>query len=242
MPRIAVVVPLTIRGASRQVQAIVDRFTTSALHLLATAGAAPWVVDTSAQTRPPAEHVAAADGVLLLGGGDMDPSLYGIEGHVPDLYGVDREGDLHALDVVQASSRSETPLLGICRGSQVLNVALGGTLTPHLEDTGMHRDSIDGSFVDEKVHVERRTWVGGVLDADSATVRSGHHQAIDRVGELLRPVARALDGTVEGVEHVDWWANGVQWHPEDPDGDLRTGYRLFASFVETADERREIER
>lgn len=242
MPQVAVVVPLTIRGASRQVQAIVDRFTTSALHLLAVAGAAPWVVDTSAQARPAAEHVATADGVLLLGGGDMDPSLYGTEGHVPDLYGVDRESDLHALDVVRASSRSETPLLGICRGSQVLNVALGGTLVPHLEDTGMHRDSIDGSFVDEKVHVERRTWVGGVLDADSATVRSGHHQAIDRIGERLRPVARALDGTVEGVEHVDWWANGVQWHPEDPDGDLRTGYRLFASFVETADERSEIER
>lgn len=236
------VVPLTIRGASRQVQAIVDRFTTSALHLLAAAGAQPWVVDTSAPVRPPAEHVATADGVLLLGGGDMDPSLYGIEGHVPDLYGVDREGDLHALDVVRASSRSQTPLLGICRGSQVLNVALGGTLVPHLEDTGMHRDSIDGSFVDEKVHVERRTWVGGVLDADPATVRSGHHQAIDRVGERLRPVARALDGTVEGIEHADWWANGVQWHPEDPEGDLRTGYRLFASFVEATKKGGDIRR
>lgn len=231
-PQIAVVVPLTVLGASPQVQAIVDRFTTSALHLLSESGARPWVVDTSSRTRPAAGEVSAADGVLLLGGGDMDPALYGLDEHVPDLYGVDREGDLHALEVVRASHRSATPLLGICRGSQVLNVALGGTLTPHLEDTGTHRRVEDGGFTDEKIDLEPGSWAREVLGASTATVRSGHHQAIDRVGQHLRPIARALDGTVEGVEHTGWWANGVQWHPEDPDGDPSAGSRLFTSFVD----------
>ncbi len=94
-PQVAVVVPLIIHGASPSVQAIVDRVTMSALRLLAEAGAEPWVVDTSAAARPAAERVAAADGVLLLGGGDMDPSLYGVHTSVPELYGVDRDSDIH---------------------------------------------------------------------------------------------------------------------------------------------------
>lgn len=230
-PRIAVVVPLVVPGASAAVHAIVNRFTASALHMLSTAGAEPWVVDTSASTRPAPERVASADGVLLLGGGDMDPTLYGVTTPVPGLYGVDRAGDLHALDIVHASRSAATPVLGVCRGSQVLNVALGGTLLPHLEDSGLHRNMADGSFVDEKITLNPDSWVSAILKATSATVRSGHHQAIAQPGEGLHAIAWGNDGVIEGIEHATWWAKGVQWHPEDPDGNQQQGAQLFHAYL-----------
>lgn len=230
-PSIAVVVPLRVRGAPPAVQAVVDRLTSSALHLLTGAGADPWVIDTSADSRPPAQRVAAADGVLLLGGGDIDPTLYGVHEHPPQLYGVDPDGDAQAIGIVRASRAATTPLLGICRGSQVLNVALGGTVVPHLEDTGTHRDSTDGSFVDEKITLAPGSWAATVLGSTVATVRSGHHQAVAHTGSGLRAVAWGADGTIESIEHATWWAKGVQWHPEDPDGDAAAATALFTGFV-----------
>jgi putative glutamine amidotransferase len=227
------VVPLQIPDAGPAVARLVERFTVSALRLLARAGADPWVVDSSSPDRPPPSAVAAADGVLLLGGGDLDPVLYGVTGPVPDLYGVDRDADAHALDVVRGAVGTGTPVFGVCRGAQVLNVALGGTLVPHLDGTGTHRGATaEQLFIDEEVTLEPRSWVADVLGRTRVTVRSGHHQAVDRPGAGLRAVAWAVDGVVEGIEHDSAWALGVQWHPEDTDGSHEDGAALFGSFVD----------
>src|SRR5690606_22766849 len=180
-PRIAVVGPLRIPGAGPVVDRVVERFATSALHLLARVGADPYVVDSSVQDRPDSSHIVRADGVLLLGGGDIDPTLYGVTGPVPELYGVDRAADEHAIAVVREALDTDTPVLGICRGSQVVNVALGGTLVPHIENAQLHRDR-ERMFLDEEVRLAPDSRVAAWLGKTHATVRSGHHQAVDEPG------------------------------------------------------------
>lgn len=228
-PRIAVVGPLRIPGAGPVVDRVVERFATSALHLLARVGADPYVVDSSVQDRPDPSHIVRADGVLLLGGGDIDPTLYGVTGPVPELYGVDRAADEHAIAVVQEALDTDTPVLGICRGSQVVNVALGGTLVPHIENAQLHRDR-ERMFLDEEVRLAPDSRVAAWLGKTHATVRSGHHQAVDEPGEGLRPVAWALDGVIEGIEHAHARVMGIQWHPEDPDGDPQDSLAIFTAF------------
>lgn len=234
-PVVAVLVQLRLPGATPTVERIVERFTTSALSLLCGAGADPWVVDLSSRSLPPGGDVAQADGVVLLGGGDIDPQLYGELGTVPGLYGVDRAADVRSFEVVRATIDRGTPLLGVCRGSQVLNVALGGDLVPHLPDTGMHRGTDPGEpFLDETVRLAEHSWIAEILGRTELKVRNGHHQAVRRLGAGLRAVGRAADGTVEAVEHEELWAKGVQWHPEDPDGDPGDAAAVFGRFVEQA--------
>lgn len=231
-PVVAVLVPLNLPGLTEPVAELMCELTRTALHALAAAGARPLLVDLSAAERPAIEQVTSADGVLLLGGGDMDPALYGHEEPVDNAYGVDRDVDDFSLGVVRASLASEVPVLGICRGSQVLNVALGGTLIPDIEDFALHHgESDDELFIDEDVTVDPNSWVGRTLGRERVTVRSGHHQAIDQVGEGLRVVARADDGLAEAVEHEQQWAVGVQWHPEEAQASADDLRRLFAAFT-----------
>ena len=233
-PLVAVVAPLEIRGASPEVGRILDGLAASALRHVARAGADTWLIDVSAPERPPASAIAAADAVLLLGGGDIDPALYGVAAPMQDVYGVDRDMDEHSFDVVRAAVDKGRPLLGVCRGAQVLNVALGGTLVPHLESS-LHRGSMGADlFVEEVVDLEPGSWAARALDRTLVKVRSGHHQAVAQPATGLRPVGRALDGVIECVEAEDMdrsWVVGVQWHPEELDGDGSDAAALFSGFV-----------
>ncbi|MEU3739495.1 MULTISPECIES: gamma-glutamyl-gamma-aminobutyrate hydrolase family protein [unclassified Streptomyces] len=156
------------------------------------------------------EVVARLDGVVIAGGPDVDPSCYGSEREErtgPPA----RERDAWELALIGAALASGTPLLGICRGMQLLNVALGGTLVQHLEG---HVEAV-GVFGTHGVKPVPGTLYESIAPDASTAVPTYHHQAVDRLGKDLIASAHAEDGTVEAVELPSPnWALGVQWHPE----------------------------
>ena len=177
----------------------------------------------------------ALDGLLLTGGGDVDPVRYG-EAPVPEVYGVDPGRDAFEAALVVAAARAGLPLLGICRGTQILNVTLGGTLHQHVPAvTGRNHCLRDrSSELVHEVRITPGTLLAGTAGAPAIGVNSLHHQAVDRVGAGLRAVAWSDDGIIEGVESDGIGRFlGVQWHPE-----LLGGHdaheRLFAWLVTEA--------
>jgi putative glutamine amidotransferase len=177
------------------------------------------------------ETLDALDGVLFSGGADLDPQLYGQEAH-PETKGVVAERDRGELALLQAALARDMPVLAVCRGSQVLNVALGGDLVQHLPEVvgdEKHKHT-PGEYADHDVTVEQDTRLGSLI-GDRAPVKSHHHQGFGRLGEGLRESARAEDGTLEGLEDPSRrFALGVLWHPEAGED-----MRLFEALVEEAD-------
>lgn len=158
----------------------------------------------------------ALDGLLLTGGGDVDPARYG-EAPVPEVYGVNAGRDAFEAALVVAAARAGVPVLGICRGSQILNVALGGTLHQHVPAvTGRNHSVKDRAY--EPVHgvaVAPDSCLAAVVGNTAVAVNSLHHQAVDRPGAGLRAVAWADDGIIEAVESDGFGRFlAVQWHPE----------------------------
>ncbi|GAA3528532.1 hypothetical protein AFL01nite_02230 [Aeromicrobium flavum] len=231
---IGVLVSLNFPDMTEETADLVRRFTRVSLRTLVEVGASFELLDTS--TPLPDPSVAARfDGLLLLGGGDIDASCYGgpTDGPVPHSYGIDARADHDAFAAIEAAEAADRPVFGICRGSQLINVHRGGTIIPDIEDYGLHRGGPgEPMFLDEKIEIEPGTRLRAILGADSTVGRSGHHQAVDVVGTGLVAAARALDGTVEGVEDPERWTLGVQWHPEDDDGPADARLQLFGSFVE----------
>lgn len=175
------------------------------------------------------EAVGGIDGLVLAGGGDVDPARYGATPHRLT-GGVSEHRDTWEADVLRAAMDRGLPVLGVCRGMQVLNVVLGGTLHQHLPEvlgTEAHRP-VPGTFGDVgvKVHSGRLRQILG----DRTDVRCHHHQSLDRLGDGLRVVAQAEDGTVEAVElDGEVFAVGVQWHPEEIGDDVRILQALVAA-------------
>ncbi len=217
-PRLSVLVSLNFPDLNDHVADLVRSLTRVALEEAAGLGFDWRLVDTSA----PLPEVATAldtDAVLILGGGDVDSELYGVPGPVPHEYGVDRAADDFTVDAIRGAVDRDVPVLAVCRGVQLLNVAYGGTLVPDLENSDLHHGDHDsGLFLDEHVRVDEGTRLLSILGERDWHVRNGHHQAVDVVAPSLRRAAVADDGVVEAVEHPDAWAIGVQWHPEEGDG------------------------
>ena len=236
---IAVLVSLNFPEMTEHTAELVTRFTRVALETLLDLGASFEVLDTSDPLPDPAA-VAACDGLLLLGGGDVDGALYGAtHEEVPNQYGVDARADRDGIDAIGAALAGELPVLGICRGAQLVNVAYGGTIIPDIDDYGLHRGGPgEPMFLDEEMLLEPGTRLRGLLGADRVVGRSGHHQAVDALGDGLVVTARAHDGIVEGFEDPSRWLVCVQWHPEDDDGPEADRVRLFAGFVAAAAARR----
>ncbi|MFB7459103.1 gamma-glutamyl-gamma-aminobutyrate hydrolase family protein [Streptomyces sp. NPDC056188] len=156
-----------------------------------------------------ASVVARLDGLVVAGGPDVEPERYGAE-REPRTGPPARERDAWELALIRAALDSGTPLLGICRGMQLLNVALGGTLVQHIDG---HTEDV-GVFGAHPVTPVAGTRYAAVVPEETY-VPTYHHQAVDRLGEGLRASAHATDGTVEAVELPgDRFALGVQWHPE----------------------------
>jgi gamma-glutamyl-gamma-aminobutyrate hydrolase PuuD len=155
------------------------------------------------------------DGLVFSGGSDLDPELYDAEAH-PETGGVIRERDEFELELMRAALARDVPMLAICRGSQVLNVALGGDLEQHVPDrvgTNAHKE-VNGVFAEHDVEVVGGTRLGSIL-GDRHDVKSHHHQGFGRLGGGLREAARAPDGTLEAVEDPSRrFTLGVLWHPE----------------------------
>ena len=161
--------------------------------------------------------LAAADAVVLLGGHDVDPRVYKGRNEYPGSGDHLGTADRRSIAVVQACRADRRPLLGICRGMQLINVAYGGNLSPDLFTAQTHRlpDGQRG-MLDHLVDVEAGSRLADALPAERLTVRSSHHQGVERLGEGLRPTAWAThDGVIEGIEDPDRPVLAVQWHPED---------------------------
>ena len=190
---------------------------------------------------PPVPGIAAAvgrlDALVLTGGGDIDPASYGAAAH-PRTGAVSAERDRAELDLLAAALAAGLPVLGICRGLQLLNIARGGTLHQHLADlgpaAGRGHTPQPGTFGSHQVRVAAGSRLAGILQADiPLAVPTAHHQAIDRLGAGLTATAWAADGIIEaaeltGGEHHPF-VLAVQWHPEASD-DLR----LFQALVAAA--------
>ena len=168
-----------------------------------------------------ANVLARVDGLCLPGGPDVDPHCYGATEVDPHVTVVDADHDAFDLTCAGIAVEVGLPLLAICHGHQVLNVALGGTLVQHIDD---HR------FVHHRVTLVPGCRVALAIGHEHPVGHSVHHQAIDRLGAGLVVTGRADDGTIEAVERADGWTVGVQWHPEDT-ADQAEQQRLFDTFV-----------
>lgn len=179
----------------------------------------------------PARLVASVSGIVLTGGGDLDPALYGESG-IEQVYGVDGARDAFELSLLEEAEAQRVPVLAICRGMQLVNVSRRGTLIQHLDDDAHWQtaDSHEGTHV---VRIDPGSSLADMLGEGDLLVNSYHHQAIGRLGEGLRVVADA-DGLPEALETADRLITAVQWHPEQMFEHHPRHRELFVSFVRQA--------
>ncbi|HKZ24453.1 MAG TPA: gamma-glutamyl-gamma-aminobutyrate hydrolase family protein [Acidimicrobiia bacterium] len=232
-----VVVPGRLVGAGRAGRMEAVTTATTYLDALRRAGAEGVVI----RPRPiTAEEALAllnrADGLLVIGGQDVDPRLYD-EKAVDQVYGVRREEDEFEMALLRSAIENDVPALAICRGAQVLNVALGGTLHQHVEG---EVDHIGPGFPTRPPHtvgpvitvsLEPGSRVAKAVGAHQSNGTHLHHQTLARLGRGLKVTGRTDDGTIEAVEHERGWVVGVQWHPEDTAASDPDQQRLFDAFV-----------
>ena len=200
------------------------------------AGGRPLVVPPSEEGIE--ETLAVLDGIIFSGGSDLHPELYDADPH-PETREVREERDRAELALLSAALERDMPVLAVCRGSQILNVARGGDLVQHLPEVVGHERHRHkpGEFSDHDVTLEPETRIGRLL-GERAPVKSHHHQGFGRIGEGLQEAAWAEDGTIEALEDpAKRFAVGVLWHPEEGED-----IALFEALVEEASRYREERR
>ncbi|WP_091465758.1 gamma-glutamyl-gamma-aminobutyrate hydrolase family protein [Paenarthrobacter nitroguajacolicus] len=239
-PRIGVPVRLSSSDAPDARVGEANQLFTYIVDLLREAGAVPVLLtpvsaDSAGRL---ATEMQTLDGVLLPGGGDISPRLYGQD---PDdsLYDVNPEQDHLDMDVARATIDAGLPLLGVCRGHQLLNVLYGGTLIQDMAPSAVNHNGLDPhdpgasewAWHDVLLTAGSKTaGLYGSPDGSTIKIASGHHQAVSRVGEGLQVTAVADDGTVEALEDPSRWVVSVQWHPEAsqlPDAERLLPFRNF---------------
>jgi putative glutamine amidotransferase len=193
----------------------------------------PAGIDDTALDRLVRDRVWMADGILLPGGGDLAAHWAGQEAHAAQ-YDVDDVQDAFDLALARIAVEDRIPLLAICRGTQVVNVARGGDLVQDLTESlcADHRHLV------HQIEVIEDSPLRQVVQGRRMTISCYHHQGLGRLGDRLKPSAYAADGTIEAVtldEHRGWYL-GVQWHPEDTAATDAQQARVFEAFVEAARE------
>jgi putative glutamine amidotransferase len=206
-----------------------DRYYMPYLKAVEAAGAEP--VELPAGTR----SLPELDGLLLPGGADVDPAFYG-ERKDEKVGPVDRELDETELRLFRQARDRGLPVMGICRGQQVINVAMGGSLVQHLDDHDARE--IGRRHLAHAIEVDSASELGRAAGERRLEVNSLHHQAIDRLAPGLHLTAKGEDGTVEGVESDDGLIVAVQCHPEELRDELPWARRLFERFVAQANRQR----
>lgn len=192
------------------------------------AGAMAVVMPPTPSVETITNTIDRCDGMVLLGGGDVCPTSYG-QTERTRLYGVDKSIDEFEMVAIRHAITRDIPILAICRGHQMLNVALGGTLIQHLDTTDEHRD------VMHAVQLVPGSLPALAMSSHSPLVHSFHHQAIDQVAADLTVVGTFHDGTIEAVQHSSAsWVVGVQWHPEDTAHEDAPNQGLFNELVKQA--------
>lgn len=234
-PRLFVSTVASARPEAPAFQRLIDRLSNRFVEV----ASADWDVEVGAAedlgvegTRIRARH---ADAVTILGGEDVAPEFYGGARPYPHESVHRRIADAAQMGLVRDALDRGTPLLGICRGIQVLNVALGGTLIQDLELPGHRSDTLleDLTFARHGLRIRADRELTPALIARS--VHSAHHQALARLGDRLAVVATAPDGTIEAIEHEDAPLHGVQWHPEDPQAEAGPLKALLAHLLTHVD-------
>lgn len=196
---------------------------------VAAAGGLPLLLPPDGGRAEAADLVAVLDGLLLVGGPDVDPELYG-RPREPGTSGVEPARDRWELALVRAALDADLPVLGVCRGLQLLNVACGGTLRQDLADPAHQPDGCRFGRVDVRMSADL---LPGTLLGTVATVPCYHHQAVDALGAGLVATGWSADGTVESVQLAGReFVVGMQWHPE-----VHADARVFAGFVGAAHRR-----
>jgi putative glutamine amidotransferase len=190
----------------------------------------------------PEELLEPFDGLLLVGGGDVDPDRYGAQPDAAHNYGVEPDRDDFEIALLHAADRRHLPVLCVCRGMQVMNVAFGGSLHQHLPDMPgllQHGVPLEGTETLHDVTPEPGTLLSATTKTSVLACASHHHQGIDRVGDRIRVVGRSPDGLVEALElegadlnRESTWMLGVQWHPEETAATDPSQQRLFDALVD----------
>lgn len=171
-------------------------------------------------------RLEGVDGVLLPGGGDVDPSLYGQQPQSDELYGINRLQDDADISLLKYVFAHDLPLLTICRGTQVANVALGGTLIQHMD--APHRDRLAQIALGDE-------FASFGINAKSVTGSCFHHQSLNRLGDGVAVIARDADSTIEAVSYKNLtWGLGVQWHPEDNYKEDSAQLEIVEAFINAA--------
>jgi putative glutamine amidotransferase len=213
------------------------------------AGAMPVGLLDLKDTQSALEQMAGVDALLLQGGADVAPESYG-ESPLRENWAGDRARDLHEIRLLEAARDQQKPVLGICRGIQLFNAALGGTLyqdiSTQVEDALVHRDWHRYEDIEHEVRLEPHSWVGRAYASERLLVNTVHHQAVKDLAPGFRPTAWAPDGIIEAAERIDddEWVVGIQWHPEWLDGSEQGGPHrapgapLFEAFVQAVLARR----
>ena len=197
------------------------------------AGMTPIIYPAAQDPAETERLVNLVDGVVLSGGGDVDPSSYGAENTHSTANSP--EVDTFELRVIEETMRQGKPLLAICRGLQIMNVAFGGTLNQEVtEEGGVHepvtRDHVEMEARRHTVTFTEDSLMSGIYGATEAKVNTLHHQGVQRLADNLIAEGTTDDGLIEAARYDgDWWAVGVQWHPERMDGEHR---RLFDAFLD----------
>ena len=230
---------VAITATARMVEGVERvRLNSAYVRALESAGLVPIVVPPLATAGAAVRVLDAVAGLVLSGGEDVDPARYGATPH-PELGQINCARDETELALLARARELGMPTLAICRGIQVVNVGLGGSL---VQDLPSERQDVAAHDVDDErdarvhsVRVDPASRLATILGVQSLGVNSIHHQAVDRLGDAMRVSARADDGTIEGVESDDptWWMVAVQWHPEE----LTTtpepwDRRLFEAFAD----------
>jgi putative glutamine amidotransferase len=209
---------------------------------VAGAGGVPVVLPPTGDEGAAEAVIQSLDGLLLSGGSDLDPSYYGEE-PVPELGITLPERDAFEMTLVRSALRRRMPVFGICRGMQVLNVALGGTLYQDLpsqweRDVLKHRQATPKWRPTHEVRVREESYMAEVMGSEVVKVNSYHHQGVRVLAEGLVATGRSSDGVIEAVEAKDLserWLLGVQWHAEAMRGAGPQQESLFEAHVSAAE-------
>lgn len=204
------------------------------IHAVRRAGGIPLLI-------PPGDEqwqdiLSVVDAVIVTGGTDVNPTQYNGDVKNPKVLPSDNARDQSEINLVHHLAESkDKPVLCICRGMQVLNVALGGTMhahIPEIREHDMHR-STDGFWAMHDCKVEPESQLARIMQADVVNTFSGHHQAVDKIADSLQVIATAADGIIEALTLPDHpFMLGVQWHPEKSAHDDVTQQRLFNAVVQ----------
>jgi putative glutamine amidotransferase len=213
------------------------RLTAAYVTALESAGLIPLIVPPLSSANAAAAVLDSVAGLVLTGGEDVDPARYGEKRH-EKVRSVNAARDATEAALIQAARERGTPVLAICRGIQILNVALGGTLVqdiPSQCDGGIaHDDEGPRDSRSHEISIEPGSLIAKAIGTEHCTVNSFHHQSVKRVADGMRVTARSPDGIIEGIESTsdDWWVMAVQWHPEEMTDSAEPWDRgLFKAFA-----------